>query len=397
MARRKALTDIGVTNLKPRAARYTESDPELRGHYVRVTPTGAKSFVAVARDPNGKQIWATVGSTDLLGINGAREKAREAIKRIRAGLAPFSAPPTKPDTFADVAANYFKRHVEAKGLRSQHELERLLKQHILPAWGDREFLAIRRNDVAALLDEIEDDHGARQADYVLAIVRGMMNWFATRHDDYQSPIARGMRRTDPKTRKRERTLNDDEIRAVWAAAESSGKFGGIVKLGLLTAQRREKLATMRWGDVTLDGEWIIPREDREKGNPGSLLLPGVAVAIVKEQPCLASSPYVFPGRGDGHFNGFSPCKRALDAKLPGIEPWTVHDLRRTARSLMSRAGVRPDVAERVMGHVIGGVEGVYDQHSYRDEKADALRRLAGLIGTILQPSDNVVALQRSRK
>jgi integrase len=106
---------------------------------------------------------------------------------------------------------------------------------------------------------------------------------------------------------------------------------------------------------------------------------------------------VFAGRHEKHFNNFSNSKAAFDAKLVAIgnelPPWVLHDLRRTARSLMSRAGVRPDIAERVMGHAIAGVEGVYDRHSYRDEKAEALRRLAALIETILNPPvGNVVSL-----
>ena len=94
----------------------------------------------------------------------------------------------------------------------------------------------------------------------------------------------------------------------------------------------------------------------------------------------------------GIISGQSKRKAQFDAKVP-IAPWVFHDLRRTARSLMSRAGVRPDIAERVMGHSIAGVEGIYDRHSYRDEKAEALRRLAGLIETIIHPPvDNVVPL-----
>jgi integrase len=203
-----------------------------------------------------------------------------------------------------------------------------------------------------------------------------------------------MRRTDPKSRKRARILDDDELRAVWEAAEGNGTFGAIVRLALLTAQRREKIASMQWEDVTVDGEWRIPAEEREKGNGGALLLPDAAIDIIRERKRIGDNPYVFPGRGDGHFVGWSPCKRALDTKLEQLTPWQVHDLRRTARSLMSRAGVRPDIAERVMGHAIEGVEGVYDRHEYREEKATALKKLAALIERIVSPAgDNVVALE----
>ncbi len=87
----------------------------------------------------------------------------------------------------------------------------------------------------------------------------------------------------------------------------------------------------------------------------------------------------------------SKAKRQLDAAAK-VDGWTLHDCRRTARSLMARAGVRPDIAERVLGHAIGGVEGVYDRHSYRDEKADALARLAALIDGIVNPRENVVPM-----
>lgn len=394
---RKTLTDKGVGNLKPRDKRYAHPDPELRGHYVRVTPTDAKSFCAVARDPvSGKQIWATIGGTDLMGIEEAREKARGAIKRIRAGLQPFEPPPMSPQSVRAVSDNWFKRHVEAKGLRSAPELRRVLDRYILPVWGEREFLSIRRSDIAALLDKVEDENGQRTADYVLQLVRGIMNWHASRSDDYLSPVARGMRRTDPKSRKRDRILDDAELCTIWAAAEQSGTYGAIVRLALLTAQRREKIATIKWTDISIDGEWRIVGEEREKGTAGSLMLPEMALSIIQAQPRFESNPYVLAGRGTTRFNDWSKCKLALDQKTPGLAPWTVHDLRRTARSLMSRAGVRPEVGERVLGHVISGVAGVYDRHSYAAEKRDALQRLATLIETILNPSRNVIAFPAAR-
>jgi integrase len=392
---RKTLTDRGVAALKPRPHRYAYPDPELRGHYVRVQPGGAKTFVAVARNPQGKQVWATVGATDVLNIDEARGQAREAIGRIRAGKPPVEA---KADTFADVAASWLKRHIVAKNRRSHYEINRLLDRHVLPMWGEREFTAIRRSDVAALLDVVEDNHSPRQADAVLTVVRSIMNWFAARNDDYGPPIVRGMRRQSPTQQARTRILDDQEIRTIWRAAEANGPFGGFVRLLLLTAQRRAKVASMRWGDVSLDGEWTIPSEDREKGNAGSIMLPDVALAIIRNQPHIGDNPHIFAGRGNNPINGFSKGKRRFDAKLPADMPgWTLHDLRRTARSLLSRAGVSSEHAERVMGHAITGVEGVYDRHSYREEKADALKRLAALIDSIVHPRDNVLPMSPKKR
>ena len=397
MTRRKALTDTMVKNLKKGPKRLTIPDPDLRGHYVRVTTNGVKSYFVIARDPTGKQIWSTIKSTDDCSIDEARDKARERIKRIKAGLAPSEPPPVKPASFKDVAENYIKRYVADKGLRTRPEIERNLRIYVFPKWADRDFESIRRSDVAKLLDDVQDDNGPSQADHVLAMIRCVMKWHATRSDDYIPPIVPGMRRTDPKSRERSRILDDDEIRAVWSAAEDSGTFGAIIRLSLLTAQRRGKIAAMRWNEVDVDGDgvWNIPAEDREKGTAGAMVLPDIALEIIRSQYRIGNNPYVFTGRRNGRFRGFSSCKNGFKKRLAEDMPrWTLHDLRRTARSLMSKAGVRPDVAERVMGHTIGGVEGIYDRHDFRDEKAEALNKLAGLIALILNPPrDNVVTLE----
>src|SRR5262249_5869465 len=133
---RKTLTDKGVEALKPRASRYAFPDPELRGHYVRVQPSGAKSFVMVTRDPAGRQVWSTIGAVDVLGVEEAREKAREAVKRIKAGLPAIEPLPVKPDTFQAVAENWLKRHVAAKKLRSEREIRRALGKYVFPRWAD---------------------------------------------------------------------------------------------------------------------------------------------------------------------------------------------------------------------------------------------------------------------
>jgi integrase len=224
----------------------------------------------------------------------------------------------------------------------------------------------------------------------------MTHWYQTRNDDYVTPVVRGMGRSKPHDSKRKRILDDDEIRALWKACDEMGTFGAILKCCVLTAQRRDKVTTMQWSDLR-DGVWTIAAEPREKSTAGTLRLPKTVLEVINAQPRLAGNPHVFAvGTGQGVFNSFSQRKGELDEKLPKMPPWVIHDLRRTARSLMSRAGVRPDIAERVLGHAIPGVEGVYDRHHYGDEKADALKRLAHLVNTIVHPPEgNVVSMQKT--
>src|SRR5262249_36226403 len=176
------------------------------------------------------------------------------------------------------------------------EITRLLTMHVFPAWKGRAFTSIRRSDVTDLLDHVEDSHGARQADYCLSVVRAAMNWYAARNDNYAPPIVRGMKRQSQKEQARDRVLSDDEIRMVWKQAEANGMFGAFVRVALLTAQRRAKVAGMRWEDISDDGVWTIPTEPREKDNAGTLVLPAVALTIIRAQPRIAGNPYVFAGR-----------------------------------------------------------------------------------------------------
>jgi integrase len=380
MPRRKILTDEGVAKLPVKRKRYAFPDPELPMHYIRVQPSGAKSFVAVTRDRDNRQRWITIGSPPVYNIEEARKRAVEILRAVREGKA-------APDAFEAVAANYIRLHCEAKGLRSIVEYKRLLKR-MSHEWTGREFKSIGRADVAKLLDKVEVQGGPRAASGTLAVFSSLASWYEARDDSYRSPVVKGMYRGEAV--KRDRALTDDELRAVWNAAD--GTFGAMLKILLLTGQRREKVAAMRWEDI--DGAiWTIPAEKREKGNAGVLVLPDLALEILNTQPRFASNPYVFAGEGS-HIKSWSRRKREFDAKLEGVKPWVLHDLRRTARSLMSRAGIRPDISERVLGHVIKGVEGIYDRHAYTEEKAHALKALAGLIDRIVNPpAGNVVSLE----
>ena len=306
---KRTLTDNMIAGLKPKAKRYAVPDPKLAGHYVRVTPTGAKSFVAVARAPNGKQIWHTIGSTDLHKLDQAREQARLAMLAIKGGK-----DRSGPETFERVAEEWLKRHVHAKGLITGRDIDRNLRKHVYPTWGGRDFRSIRRSDVATLLDSVQDKSGPSMADHVLAYVRAMCSWFETRHEDYVSPVVRGMKRQSAKETARSRILSDDEIKLVWNTCE--GTFGDLVKLLLLTAQRRTKVATMRWDDVSVDGVWSVPNGGRAKGTGGDLLLPEMALDIIRGRPRIGRNPFVLPGQEDRAFNGFAYGKQQLMPSCP---------------------------------------------------------------------------------
>jgi integrase len=293
------------------------------------------------------------------------------------------------DTVAAIAKDFIVRHVEHNKLRTQNEIRRVFDKYILPAWGERPLAEIKRADVTKLVDRVADEHGQRQAEVVFARVRKLMGWHAARSDDYNSPIVAGMR--PHQQRARSRVLSDDEIRALWKIAPDFGSFGALCQVLLLTGQRLAKVASLQREEV-VDGVWVIRTEKGEKGNAGALPLPPMLQRIIATQPEIADHPFVF-----AYARYRNSHKRALDKRLKAelernglsaLKPWVVHDLRRTARSLMSRAGVLRDHAERVLGHAIPGVEGVYDQYSYQTEKGEALAKLAGLVAKIVKDEDS---------
>jgi integrase len=218
-----------------------------------------------------------------------------------------------------------------------------------------------------------------------------MNWHAARTDDFKSPIVRGMARTKPKERQRERVLTDDELRAVWKAAGSfPGPFGYLVRFILLTVTRRCEASDMSDTELS-NGDWIIPAWRYKTKLDHEIPLSRAARDVLASIPRIEGVPLIFT-TGSTPISGFSKFKKNFDEKC-GVTGWTLHDLRRTGRSLMSRAGIDANHAERCLGHVIGGVRGTYDRHAYYDEKKRAFEALANQIDRILNPADNVISMR----
>jgi integrase len=203
-----------------------------------------------------------------------------------------------------------------------------------------------------------------------------------------------MARTKPSERARERVLTDDELRKVWQAAEGCGVYGSYLRFLLLTAARRSEVAGMTWAEIS-GGDWILPAARNKTKLDLVRPLSRMAQDILESLPKAVGFVWSTNGgaRAIGDFGGF---KRELDA-TSDVKGWRLHDLRRTARSLMSRAGVPSDHAELCLGHVIGGVRGVYDRHEYHTEKQQAFEALAGIVERILSGTQaGVVQLKRKR-
>ena len=306
--KRKVLTDKMVADLPRKATTFFHPDPEMGRFGIRVKPHGPPhAYTVICRDCYGKQVWHKVGDTGPgLPIKEAREKARVVIERIQKGLPPKEEPPAKKDTVADVCAKYLQLHVTLKQVISAPDIERMIAGYILPTWGDRVFTELGRADMTRLLDHIElvglgkkrrgakNGPRSRQADQVRGLLVTIGKWHQKRIDNYTCPWT-GMDRRVPKDdRKRSHQLEDDELRAIWNAAETLGADGALFQLLLLTGQRREKVVRMTWSSIAADGTWTIPRlSSREKGTAEKLRLPRQALAILAKVPRFAGNDFVW--------------------------------------------------------------------------------------------------------
>jgi integrase len=230
----------------------------------------------------------------------------------------------------------------------------------------------------------------------LAVVRKVMRWYAVRDEDYVVPIVPGMARIKPDNRARSRVLTDEELRRVWRAAEErADPFAAMVRFMLLTAARRREAAGLTRDEIIVHDEagpcWLLPAL-RNKVKVDLLRpLAKAAQELLDAQPRIADCPYVFT-YGRAALATFSQCKAVFDDAC-GVSNWTLHDLRRTARTLMSRAGVNSDHAEQCLGHLLSGVRKTYDRNDYAPQKRVAFEMLAEQIERIVHPQQNVVSMR----
>jgi integrase len=361
-----------------------------------VTSRGHKSWIIQYR-MGGRSRRVTLDG--ILSLKEARDQAHEILSQVAKGDDPAGAKrkarAAKVDTFGAIAESYLR--IGAKNLRSAALYRRTLERLVLPEFQDKPIGEIRRSNVASLLDAIVEENGVVMADLTLAIIRRVFTWHAAREDHFVSPLTKGMARSKPSERARSRILTDDELRAVWkATSQSNDLFGAYMRFLLLTAARRDEASEMSRTEIKA-GLWTIPAARYKTGADTDLPLSAAAIEVLESLPRIGADKYVFTRDGERPFQVHSSAKAKLD-KACGFSDWVIHDLRRTARSLMSRAGVSSDIAEQCLGHKLPGVRAVYDRHRYLEEKRHAFEAVAALIDRIVNPPvDNIVAIGQARK
>lgn len=392
--RKVALTDRSLKALKPAPGgkRTTVWDAMMPGLAVRVTDKGRLSFVAVRRRPGQAQpTWNTLGEYPAMSLAEARRVARDALGDLAAGKDPRQAKKAQrleAETFGAVAEQFIRRY-EARGLRRGAETAATIRRELIPAWHDRPIASIAHRDIIDVIEAIRDQGGERAAPgskrkaggpyaarHVLAAARLVFGWAFRRDAIAADPCARIKAvELHGSPEARDRVLDNDELRIVWAAADqASYPFGPLVCLLLLTGARLREVAEASWGEIDLDAETLTVPTSRMKGKVAHVVpLCPAALAIVRDLPRFAGGDYLFSTTaGLRPISGFSKFKANFDRAVATIPAWTLHDLRRTCRTGLSSLGVLPVIAELVIGHKQQGIAKVYDLHRYDDEKRAAL-------------------------
>jgi integrase len=417
--RTMSLTDLQIKKLAAKVKPYYFL--EGNGLYVRVMPSGSKSWVYRYLF-DGKARKMTLGAFPGVSLAEARARHAAAMKELQQGIDPgkkakdAKAKRKAAPTFNDLLDEFYE--TELSKSPSGDKRHRLIEKDILPGWKSRKVTSITRRDAVLILDKIRK-RAPIGANRVQTVLVRMLNFAAERGIIDFSPLA-GMRRG--KENARSRVLTDAEIKSLWACLDlerTDIDIYHVTKLALkailLTGQRPGEVSSMQWDQI--DGDiWIMPPEATKNREGNRVpILPMLADVIEQARLYGSGSKYVFPSPRSPHY-GFKKPEKAKpkeeDAPVSRLamsnairrhlaamkieERFTPHDLRRTLRTRLAELGVSDIVAERVLGHKLQGVLGIYNRHSYDVEKRQALglwdRRLAEILD-LSGPSSNVLQFE----
>lgn len=438
------LTQTSVKNLLPGDKDVIVWDADLAGFAVKVTPAGRKVFFVERRVGRGRGATkrrVTIGVHGAFAVEVAREAAKAKLRELEDGIDPVALEEAaratqdaaveaatkleaaalvegeraKERAFSTLAERYIERRIAGKD--SAKLKASIIRRRFVTAWGERDMATLGREDVAAVLDAIIDEGHPAAAWNALRTIRPLFAYAVERGLIQVNPAAKV--RPDAEELSRDRTLTDAELIEVWrAAGELAYPFGSMVRLLVLTGQRRNEVAGMRFAELSLGvGVWTIPSARTKNEKAHIVHLSSQALDVLASLPRL-SDEFVLTTTGRTAISGFSKAKQRLDdtilanrrkaAAEAGADPaaaapmaeWNIHDLRRTFATGMAEMGIQPHITEKVLNHnpkALSGVAGVYNRHEYMSERKAALdawgRRVETLVADVGAYTTNVIPLR----
>jgi integrase len=326
----------------------------------------------------GKQRSIKLGRAPSLSVVAARKAAEKLAAQIALGVDPAAQRECARIESETTVAVLAQRYIEAKKSgwrpRTLDEISRHIAKHLKPLH-NTPIAGVSQRRIAELLNGIAESSGPMAANRVRSTLTALFGW--AMREGINIPQGNIASLTNVREEKsRDRVLTDAELNAIWIACPDSD-FGAIVKLLILTGQRRTEIGGLRWDEIS-DDEIVLPVSRTKNKRPHIIPLSEPAKAIIAGIE-RGGRQYLF-GRGPGGFTDWSKSKAALDARraLPTSAEageWILHDLRRTAVTRMAELGVQPHIIEAVINHVSGhkgGVAGIYNRATYAAEKRAAL-------------------------
>lgn len=395
-----ALTDIALKALKPRDKPYTVSDE--RGLYVEVFPTGGVIW-RYRYTLNGKQEKVTLGKYPNLTLRNARIKRDEAGQAAAMGGSPAKqkqlakVAAAQTTTVAEFGERFFREIVE-KDRKDTTIPRRYFEKSILPAIGQKPVGEVSTDDVRTIIWRKKAEGFDAAAGALRGVLKRMFDYAQTCGLVAHNPVLALPMRHVHKAKARDRALAPTEIGTFLRAAFASNirrQFKLGLHLILLTMVRKSELLHARWVHVDLEqAEWHIPAENSKTGKPHIVFLSRQAVETFRELKLLAgTSELVLPGRGSltkpfAHNAINTALKTALQNQP--IPSFTIHDLRRTASTLLHENGWSSDVVEKALNHTIGGVRGVYNKAEYAPQRRKMLQFWADYIESLVSTGKVIV-------
>lgn len=397
-------TEKHISNLKSKEKRYDVREKSGNGFGIRVTTSGEKSFMFIYTFA-GRKRRMTLGTWPALSLAEARVKHRDALKVLDGGKDPGLIKINErieardSSTVEGLIEEFLEKWCKVRK-RSWEEDQRILYKDVKPLWGKRKAKDVTKRDVLLLLDRIKERGAPIAANRTLACVRRMFNFAIERDIITASPCVSV--KLPSKENRCERCLSEKEIKSFWLGLEKAKMSEGtklVLKLQLVTAQRKGEITGAEWSEIDLaNGWWIIPAQKAKNAIAHRVPLSKSAMGLLKQVKKLSgNSRWLFPSpRHDKTITGASVDHAVRRSDFSDVKDFSPHSLRRTAATHMTSMGISRLVVSKILNHADRSVTAIYDRHSYDKEKQVALESWAAKLEEIIygvESKTNVVQIQ----